>query len=262
MKTRIKKYIDKNFNLLAGKNIFITGATGEIGQAIIEILLYLKANVIVGYRDLLKANSLKRKYPNVELFDLDLSNIKSIINSIDIINNMNVDFMIHNAGVASGDLTLNQLVNLLSPYYLINSLKSVSHIIVGSISYKKNDEKDYYSISKKMLMQACYNLNDQGYDIRLTHPGIVDTILFRQRNKGILVNLIRPFMNKPIASALSIVSGIYIKPDSNEWIGPKGLCESFGYPRVSKLNKKLFNNEELNNVKKFINCQMEEKYGF
>jgi len=262
MKTRIKKYTDKNFNLLAGKNVFITGATGEIGQAIIEILIYLKANVIVGYRDLLKANSLKEIYPNIELVELDLSNIKSVINSIEIINNMNVDFMIHNAGVSSSNLGLSQMVNLLSPYYMINSLKNISHIIVGSISYKKNNKNDYYSISKRMLMQACYNLNNQGYDIRYTHPGIVDTKLFRKRNKGLLVNLIRPFMNKPIVSALSIVSGIYIKPDINKWIGPKGICESFGYPGVRKLNRKLFNNEELNNVIKLINCQMEDKYGF
>lgn len=265
MKTKILKYIDKNFPSLENKNIFISGGTGEIGQAIIEILNYLNANIYLGYRDIIKANIIKEKYPKIELVNLDLNDIKSVINSVDDIKSLNMDYIIHNAGVSASDLKMNEMVNFYGPYYMIKELKDIKHIIVGSISYKKNNKNDYYSTSKKELLQICYLLNNAGYDIRTTHPGIVDTKLFRNRNKGLLVNLIRPFMNNPMVSSLSIVSGIINKPKSNEWIGPKGLCESFGYPGISKINGKLFDSEELNNVEKKIkeiNSQMEENYGF
>jgi len=268
MRNNIKKYMDKHFNSLENKVVFISGGTGEIGLSIIQELVYLKAKVILGARDLAKGLEVQQKY-NVELIHLDLNDMMSIISCVKELKKYNIDFAIHNAGISNPikvykefKIESNFMVNCYGPYYMIRELKNVTHIIVGSISYRKNN--DLYSSSKRSLLQIAYIFNKEGYDIRVTHPGIVNTKLFKKRNKGLLVNLIKPFMNDSYKSGLSIMSGIYIKPELDKWIGPRGLFESFGYHKVKALSKRLFSEIELGAIKNSIiniNMIMEEKYG-
>ena len=66
------KWIKKNTHLLTNQLAIVIGATGSIGKEIVDYLLMLKAKVIIGARNLDKAEALKNqlllKYPDAKIY--------------------------------------------------------------------------------------------------------------------------------------------------------------------------------------------------
>ena len=80
------KWIKKNTHLLTNQLAIVIGATGSIGKEIVDYLLMLKAKVIIGARNLNKAEALKNqlllKHPDAKIFieHIDISSLESIDN--------------------------------------------------------------------------------------------------------------------------------------------------------------------------------------
>lgn len=266
MNKKIIRYLNNNISDLFNSNILIFGGTGKIGEAIVEELIYLNAHVILAVRNENKAhnliNRLKAKYPNlnIDLINFDLS----CFTSFDKLNlkDLNITNVIINSAVDSKDINNSYMINCLMPYQIIKRFKGINTIITSSISYKKNDDKDYYSIHKRELMQLCYSLNNDGYNITLAHPGIVYTDLFCKRNKKykFIFPILRLFMPSPYKAALNMVYALDKAIDINMWIGPNGFFEVFGYPKIRKLKKKFFEYYKINLAKEHI-IEKEKKYG-
>ena len=78
------KWIDKNTHLLTNQLAILVGATGSIGKEVVDYLLQLKAKVVIGARNLGKAEALKNqlllKYPDAKIYIeyLDVSSLESI----------------------------------------------------------------------------------------------------------------------------------------------------------------------------------------
>ena len=94
---------------LENTNVVLTGATGGIGNSILEKLLEAKANVLATGTNDEKLNDIKNKYKlvKVEKFDISKHNeIENFVNKVSDKFENNVDILINNAGVTSDNLSI------------------------------------------------------------------------------------------------------------------------------------------------------------
>ena len=89
------------------KNVLITGATGGIGSALIDVFYSNEYNLFVTGSNKEKLHSIKSKYPkNLEICSCDLSNDKDIDNLMKKSEDYygGVDILINNAGITKDNL--------------------------------------------------------------------------------------------------------------------------------------------------------------
>ena len=94
---------------LENKNIILTGATGGIGNAIVDTLTTLKAKVLVTGTNEKKLDLLKNKYKNVIAIKQDISAHDELEKFVEICNKEledKIDILINNAGVTQDNLTI------------------------------------------------------------------------------------------------------------------------------------------------------------
>ena len=94
---------------LKNTNVVLTGATGGIGNSILEKLLEAKANVLATGTNDEKLNDIKNKYKLVKVEKFDISKHNEIENFVNKVNDKfenNIDILINNAGVTSDNLSI------------------------------------------------------------------------------------------------------------------------------------------------------------
>ena len=94
---------------LKNTNVVLTGATGGIGNSILEKLLEAKANVLATGTNDEKLNAIKNKYKLVKVEKFDISKHNEIENFVNKVNDKfenNIDILINNAGVTSDNLSI------------------------------------------------------------------------------------------------------------------------------------------------------------
>ena len=94
---------------LKNLNIVLTGATGGIGNSILEKLVDAGANVVATGTNEEKLNSIKNKYKSVKIQKFDISKHKEIENFINKVSDElgnKIDILINNAGVTSDNLSI------------------------------------------------------------------------------------------------------------------------------------------------------------
>jgi len=94
---------------LKNTNVVLTGATGGIGNSILEKLLEAEANVLATGTNDEKLNAIKNKHNlvKVEKFDISKHNeIENFVNKVSDKFENNVDILINNAGVTSDNLSI------------------------------------------------------------------------------------------------------------------------------------------------------------
>ena len=94
---------------LKNLNIVLTGATGGIGNSILEKLIDAGANVVATGTNEEKLNSIKNKYKSVKIQKFDISKHKEIENFINKVSDElgnKIDILINNAGVTSDNLSI------------------------------------------------------------------------------------------------------------------------------------------------------------
>jgi len=90
-------------------NVILTGATGGIGNSILEKLVAGGANVVASGTNENKLNLIKEKYQKVNIQKFDISNHEQIENYIDKCNEIldnRIDVLINNAGITRDNLTI------------------------------------------------------------------------------------------------------------------------------------------------------------
>ena len=112
----IKEY-DLPYELLKGKTVLVTGATGLIGVSLVRSLLYMgDIKVLAFVRNENKAKSVYEQNSNLEIV------IGDIINPIDIIET--VDYIFHCASVTTSKIMVEQPVET-----LMTSIEGTKHIL-------------------------------------------------------------------------------------------------------------------------------------
>ena len=285
---KYEKWLNANTHLLTNQLAIVIGGTGSIGKEIVDYLLYLKAKVVIGARNVNKAEAFKKqmllKYPNayidVEYVDLsDLDSIDKFQLNIDS-KYQKADIFINNSGVYHLPFSLSKdgyeihfATNALGNYYLskkiVFDLKLNSKMIfVSSLAanFTEIDFNDIQSLHTKNKMKIYgrtkqimnlnvsgfkKELNDYSIDVNLVHPGVCATDLFKNSHSKLFMVTIYPLMrlvfHSPKKAALSIIKAIFVNTKENEWIGPRGLFHTSGYPKHLKLRKR---NYELSKVEK------------
>ena len=90
------------------KKIIITGATGGIGNALVEKFNDLNGNILATGTNEEKLNSLKKKFPNIKILKFDISDHSQIEEFIESASNKldGLDILVNNAGITKDNLSL------------------------------------------------------------------------------------------------------------------------------------------------------------
>ena len=170
------KWIKKNTHLLTNQLAIVIGATGSIGKEIVDYLLMLKAKVIIGARNLDKAEALKNqlllKYPDAKIYieHIDISSLESIDNfQLEVDRKyQKADIFINNSGVYHLQKSLSKdgyemhfATNTLGNYYLAKKIiydlkENAKMIFVSSLAanFYKINFSDFQSLHTKNKMKV------------------------------------------------------------------------------------------------------------
>ena len=271
---KINQWIEKNFNDLDGKLIAITGASGDIGRELCDILGSRRANLLLINRSESKTNKLKEdllsKYDiKINSVLIDFENFESVKNGLTEIAKYKIDTLILNAGAykierRKSDIGYDNVfqINFVSQYYLARKVldNGCDHLVaVSSIAHNyskinledidfslNNKASKVYGNSKRFLMFSLYELFKKYNDktLSIVHPGITYTNITSHYPK-IIFKIIKYPMKVIFArlrkATVSIAVGVYNKCNYHEWIGPK-IFNVWGLPKKQLV--KTCSNEE------------------
>ena len=263
----IEKWLSKNTLRLDGKKVAISGSTGGLGRELCKYIAQLGGKLILidrnSERSLAFAGELKESYPDLMVSHIkaDMSDIESVIDAADRLSEMEIDYLILNAGAYSiprytcdnGYDNVFQ-INFISPYYLARRLLPVIEgrggkvVAVSSIAhnYSKIDEGDIdfstrkqaslvYGNAKRYLTYSLFALNSPSLSV--THPGISFTGITNHYPKLIFALIKHPMkviFPRPRMACLSILKGLFTDCNIGEWIGPS-ILDVWGRPRKKSL---------------------------
>jgi len=93
---------------LKNKKVLITGATGGIGNSLVEKFDSLGAKIVASGTNEIKLDNLKKKFPNIHLEKFKLDEHNKIEGFIDLINEKlnGIDILINNAGITLDNLSI------------------------------------------------------------------------------------------------------------------------------------------------------------
>ena len=122
---------------LKEKNIIVTGASGGIGNAIVEYLYEAGANVLATGTRIEKLEQLKNKFNNIKTLPFDISKhdkIESFINEANELLGENLNCLVNNAGITKDNLAIR--MNL-DEWNKVIDLNLTSTFLMSKFAIKK-----------------------------------------------------------------------------------------------------------------------------
>ncbi len=192
---------------LENKNIILTGATGGIGETIVETLISQKANLIASGTNEKKLKELKNKYNKLIEIKQDISahgELEQFIEKCSKQFGDKIDILINNAGVTKDNLTIrmskdewDKVINinltstfLLSKYVIKKMLKKKFGKIINITSvvgHTGNIGQANYSASKGCITSMSKSLSleysKKNIMINCIAPGFIDTAMTEKINE-------------------------------------------------------------------------------
>ena len=180
-------------------NIVLTGATGGIGNSILEKLVEAGANVLASGTNEEKLSEIKNKYQSVKVEKFDISEHKEIENFINKVNDElgnKIDILINNAGVTSDNLSIRMKeeewkkvidINLTSTFLLsknvikkmLKNKKGKIINITSVVGHTGNIGQANYAASKAGLVAMSKSLaleyGKKNININCVSPGFITT---------------------------------------------------------------------------------------
>ena len=181
-------------NDLKNKNIIVTGATGGIGNSILEKLYENGANVLASGTKSEKLEELKEKFKNIKILQFDISQSQKIENFIDEGSKElggNLDCIINNAGITQDNLAIR--MNL-EEWKKVIDINLTSTFLICKFAIKKMlKNKKGKIINITSVVGHTGNLGQSNYTA--SKAGIVamsKTLAIEYAKKNININCISP----------------------------------------------------------------------
>ena len=186
---------------LKGKNIIVTGASGGIGNSIIEKLNQAGANILASGTKIEKLDVLKSKFENIKILKFDISQSDKIEEFIENATKElggNLDCIINNAGVTQDNLAIRMSLEewkkvidinltstfLMSKFAIKKMLKNKSGRIVNITSvvgHTGNLGQANYTASKAGIVAMSKSLAieyaKKNININCISPGFIKTAM-------------------------------------------------------------------------------------
>ena len=124
-------------NNLKNKNIIVTGASGGIGNSIVEKLYNNEANVLATGTKIEKLEELKKKFKNIKILKFDISQHEKIEEFIDNATKElggTLDCIVNNAGITKDNLTIRMS---LEEWKKVIDINLTSTFLMSKYSIKK-----------------------------------------------------------------------------------------------------------------------------
>ena len=188
-------------NDLKGKNIIITGASGGIGNAIVEKFNDVGSNILASGTKLEKLESLKSKFSNIKILNFDISQSEKIEEFIENATNElggNLDCIVNNAGITQDNLAIRMSLDewkkvidlnltstfLLSKFSIKKMLKNKSGKVINITSvvgHTGNIGQSNYTASKAGIIAMSKSLAieyaKKNLNINCISPGFIKTAM-------------------------------------------------------------------------------------
>ena len=189
---------------LKNKNIIVTGATGGIGNSIVEKLSNNGANILATGTRMEKLEDLKKKFNNIRILKFDISQhdkIEQFINKATDDLGGSLDCIVNNAGITKDNLAIrmsleewSKVINinltstfLMSKYSIKKMLKNKSGKIINITSvvgHTGNVGQANYSASKAGIVAMSKSLAieyaKKNININCISPGFIETAMTEQ----------------------------------------------------------------------------------
>jgi len=122
---------------LKGKNIIVTGASGGIGNSIIEKLNQAGSNILASGTKIEKLDELKVKFENIKILKFDISQSDKIEEFVENATNElggNLDCIVNNAGVTQDNLAIRMS---LEEWKKVININLTSTFLISKFAIKK-----------------------------------------------------------------------------------------------------------------------------
>ena len=179
---------------LKGKNIIVTGASGGIGNSIVEKLNQAGVNLLVSGTRIEKLDELKNKFENIRTLKFDISQIDKIEDFVENATKElggNLDCIINNAGVTQDNLAIR--MSLDEWQKVININLTATFLINKSVIKKMLKNKSGKIVNITSVVGHTGNLGQANYTA--SKAGIIamsKTLAIEYAKKNININCISP----------------------------------------------------------------------
>ena len=179
---------------LKGKNIIVTGASGGIGNSIVEKLNQAGANLLASGTRIEKLDELKNKFENIRTLRFDISQIDKIEDFVENATKElggNLDCIINNAGVNQDNLAIR--MSLDEWQKVININLTATFLINKSVIRKMLKNKSGKIVNITSVVGHTGNLGQANYTA--SKAGIIamsKTLAIEYAKKNININCISP----------------------------------------------------------------------
>ena len=233
---------------LKNKNIIVTGASGGIGNSIVEKLYENGANILATGTRLEKLEELKKKFENIKILKFDIfqhDKIEEFVNNaVDELGG-SLDCIINNAGITKDNLTIRMSmeewtkvidVNLTSTFLMCkNSIKKMLKNKAGKIinitsvvAHTGNVGQANYAASKAGIIAMSKSLAieyaKKNININCISPGFIRTAMTDQIEEKHKEAIIAKIPSNRLGEPEDIANAVlFLSSDQSDYINGETL---------------------------------------
>ena len=233
---------------LKNKNIIVTGASGGIGNSIVEKLYNSGANILATGTRIEKLEELKFKFSNIKILKFDISQHEKIEEFINNATNElggSLDCIINNAGITKDNLTIRmnlvewtQVIDinltstfLMCKYSIKKMLKNKSGKIVNITSvvgHTGNAGQANYTASKAGIVAMSKSLAieyaKKNINVNCISPGFISTAMTDKIDEKYKETIIAKIPSNKLGKPEDIANAVtFLTSDQSDYINGETL---------------------------------------
>ncbi|MDC1463016.1 3-oxoacyl-[acyl-carrier-protein] reductase [Alphaproteobacteria bacterium] len=233
---------------LKNKNIIITGASGGIGNSIVEKLNQNGANILATGTRIEKLEELKKKFNNIKILKFDISQhdkIEEFIENATKELGGSLDCIVNNAGITKDNLTIrmsleewSKVINinltstfLMCKYSIKKMLKNKSGKIINITSvvgHTGNVGQANYTASKAGIVAMSKSLAieyaKKNINVNCISPGFISTAMTDQVDEKFKETIIAKIPSNRLGKPEDIANAVnFLSSDQSDYINGETL---------------------------------------